>query len=169
MQLRLTSKCDIILIQGFTFVIIFSLFQISTITCLFMVVSTNVSSLYEEEWQRHMLTMSFLIFSIYYTGSLYVITITAENGYNDLKQLVDPLRQKLGIKDQNKSEIKNRFLGQVTEPRQKNLIELKLKELDDVRPFSGNGYFEIGRGTLTSIVSTSITYFIILLQFKQSE
>ena len=59
--------------------------------------------------------------------------------------------------------------GQVTEPRQKNLIELKLKELDDVRPFSGNGYFEIGRGTLTSIVSTSITYFIILLQFKQSE
>ena len=64
-----------------------------------MAVSTNVSSLYEEEWLKQMLTVTFLIFSIYYTGSLYVITITAENAYKDLKQLVDPLRQKLGIKD----------------------------------------------------------------------
>ena len=63
-----------------------------------MAVSTNVSSLYEEEWLKQMVTFCFLIFSIYYTGILYVITITAENGYKDLKQLVDPLRQKLGIK-----------------------------------------------------------------------
>ena len=60
-------------------------------------------------------------------------------------------------------------LGQIEETQQRNIIELKLKELEDVRPLSGNGYFEIGRGTLTSIVSTSITYFIILLQFKQSD
>ena len=86
-------------VQGFTFVIIFSLFQISTITCVFMAVSTNVSSLYEEEWLKQMVTFCFLIFSIYYTGILYVITITAENGYKDLKQMMDPLRQKLGIKD----------------------------------------------------------------------
>ena len=59
--------------------------------------------------------------------------------------------------------------GQVEETLQRHIIELKLKELEEVRPLSGNGYFEIGRGTLTSIVSTSITYFIILLQFKQSE
>ena len=50
---------------------------------------------------NHLLTFAFLIFSIYYTGSLYVITITAENAYKNLKQLVDPLRQKLGIKDKN--------------------------------------------------------------------
>ena len=59
--------------------------------------------------------------------------------------------------------------GQIEESQQRNIIELKLRELEEVRPLSGNGYFEIGRGTLTSIVSTSITYFIILLQFKQSE
>ena len=63
-----------------------------------MAVSTNVSSLHEKEWLKQMITFCFLIFSIYYTGSLYVITITAENAYKDLKQLVDPLRQKLGTK-----------------------------------------------------------------------
>ena len=64
-----------------------------------MVVSTNVSPLYDEDWLNNLLTISFLIFSIYYTGSLYVITITAENAYKNLKQLVDPLRQKQGIND----------------------------------------------------------------------
>ena len=83
--------------QGFSFVIIFSLFQISTITCLFMMVSTNVSNFYDEEWLKRLLAFVFLIFSIYYTGSLYVITITAENAFKNLKQLVDPLRKKLGI------------------------------------------------------------------------
>ena len=83
--------------QGFSFVIIFSLFQISTITCLFMMVSTNVSNFYDEEWLKRLLAFVFLIFSIYYTGSLYIITITAENAFKNLKQLVDPLRKKLGI------------------------------------------------------------------------
>ena len=73
------------------------MFQLSTITCIFMVVSVNVSSLYEEEWVKQLLGFGFGIFSIYYTGSLYAITITAENAYKNLKQLLDPLRQKLGI------------------------------------------------------------------------
>ena len=64
-----------------------------------MAVSTNVASMYEEEWLKQILAFSFLVFSIYYTGSLYIITITAENAYTNLKQLVDPLRQKLGKKD----------------------------------------------------------------------
>ena len=135
-----------------------------------MVVSVNVSSLYEEEWVKQLLGFGFGIFSIYYTGSLYAITITAENAYKNLKQLLDPLRQKLGINNLNyNSRMKKFTLGKVEETQQRHIIKLKLKELEEVRPLSGNGYFEIGRGTLTSIVSTSITYFIILLQFKQSE
>ena len=61
-----------------------------------MVVSTNTSSLYEEEWLKGLMAFAFLIFSIYYTGTLYVITITAENAFKNLKELADPLRQKLG-------------------------------------------------------------------------
>ena len=62
-----------------------------------MMVSANVSNFYDEEWLKQLLAFVFLIFSIYYTGSLYVITITSENAFKNLKQLVDPLRQKLGI------------------------------------------------------------------------
>lgn len=46
---------------------------------------------------------------------------------------------------------------------------MQLEELESVGPFSGNGYFEITKSTLTSILGTSVTYFIILLQFRQAE
>ena len=48
-------------------------------------------------------------------------------------------------------------------------IEVQLRELDSTGPLSGNGYFGISRGTLTSIIGTSVTYFIILLQFRVAE
>ena len=40
--------------------------------------------------------------------------------------------------------------------------------LDSAEPLSGCGMFQITRGTLTSMISTSITYLIILVQFKIS-
>ena len=45
---------------------------------------------------------------------------------------------------------------------------LLLREIDNLEPVSGYGLFEVTRGTLTSMVSTSITYLIILIQFKTS-
>ena len=41
-----------------------------------------------------------------------------------------------------------------------------IKELASTGPLSGDGYFDVGRGTLTSMVSTTITYLIILMQFR---
>ena len=38
--------------------------------------------------------------------------------------------------------------------------------IDDAEPISGCGMFEIRRSTLTSMLSTSVTYLIILIQFK---
>ena len=47
-------------------------------------------------------------------------------------------------------------------------IEEVMDIIDDAQPISGCGLFEITRSTLTSMISTSITYLIILIQFKLS-
>ena len=45
----------------------------------------------------------------------------------------------------------------------------KLKDrLDRLGPLSGLGLFSVERSTLTSMVSTAVTYLIILIQFKTS-
>ena len=43
-----------------------------------------------------------------------------------------------------------------------------LREIGDLEPISGYGLFTVDRTTLTSTVSVSITYLIVLLQFKQT-
>ena len=45
---------------------------------------------------------------------------------------------------------------------------LLLREIDNLKPISPYGLFSVERSTLTSMVSTSITYLIILIQFKQN-
>ena len=43
-----------------------------------------------------------------------------------------------------------------------------LREIADLEPISGYGMFTVDKTTLTSTVSVSITYLIVLLQFKQT-
>ena len=45
---------------------------------------------------------------------------------------------------------------------------LLLRDIDNLKPISAYGLFSVERSTLTSMMSTSITYLIILIQFKQS-
>ena len=51
-------------------------------------------------------------------------------------------------------------------------FEAEVKEvmdlIEDAQPITGCGMFEITRSTLTSMVSTSLTYLIILIQFRLS-
>ena len=82
--------------SGLSFVVIFSVFQVSTITCLFMIVNTPYSTLYSTGWQKYSIALCYFIFSIYYASTLYYITITAENAFNNLKHLSNQLRQKQG-------------------------------------------------------------------------
>ena len=42
------------------------------------------------------------------------------------------------------------------------------QEIESVGPLTGLGFFEIERKILTSMVSTAVTYIIILVQFKMS-
>ena len=79
---------------------------------------------------------------------MYFITLTTETSFNKMKNLVDPLQQKM-IKATEQMKIK-----------------LLIEKVENMKTLNGNGYFEISRGTLTSIVSISITYLIILLQFR---
>ena len=41
--------------------------------------------------------------------------------------------------------------------------------IEDAEPLSGCGMFQTTRSTLTSMIATSITYLIVLVQFKMSE
>ena len=43
-----------------------------------------------------------------------------------------------------------------------------LRDIGDLDPISGYGLFTVDKTTLTSTVSVSITYLIVLLQFKQT-
>ena len=87
----------------------------------------------------------------YYTSVPYFITMTAEKAHQDLRKLAIPLQQAL-VMESDHPKIQS--------------LKILLKEVENVGPLSGNGYFDISRGTLTSIVSISVTYFIILLQFR---
>ena len=77
--------------------------------------------------------------------------MTAETALEKLRNLTEPLQQRI---IQEKDSVKQLKI--------KHLIE----KVEKVSPLSGNGYFEISRETLTSIVGISITYLIILLQFR---
>ena len=77
--------------------------------------------------------------------------MTAEKAHQRLKMLAKPLQQALVMETDH--------------PKMQSL-KILLKEVENVGPLSGNGYFDINRGTLTSMIGISVTYFIILLQFK---
>ena len=102
-------------------------------------------------WQRHAQSVCFVLIACYYISVLYFLTMTAERAHNNLRMLVTPLRRML-VETQDVSRTKQ--------------LDILIKEVESAGPLSGNGYFDIGRGTLTSIVSISLTYFIILLQFR---
>ena len=48
------------------------------------------------------------------------------------------------------------------------VIRLLLRDVDNLEPISGFGLFGIDRTTMTSMVSTALTYLVILIQFKSS-
>ena len=129
---------------------LFSSYQITIIVCIFTTISSNMSTEYEP-YLRYTTSVAFAMLSIYCTSILYFLTMTVESAFGKLKSLADPLQQKM---------------IQEKDPVEQMKIKLLIEKVEKVRPLSGNGYFEISRETLTSIVGISITYLIILLQFR---
>ena len=76
---------------------------------------------------------------------------TLETGYRSVVSLARPLQDQI-----------------LTNRVDKTLTKNMIKELSDLKPLTGNGYFSITKATLTSMFSVGITYIIILAQFKIS-
>ena len=104
-----------------------------------------------EQYQKYMSLVACPLVTTYCSLVLYSITITAESAFEKFKNLSVALQQSM-IKEKDPVEqMKIRFL---------------IEKVEKAKPLSGNGYFEISKLTLASITSISVTYLIILLQFR---
>ena len=60
-------------------------------------------------------------------------------------------------------------LQKAEDPKAENgQVQVVLDCIDRAEPLTGCGMFQITRSTLTSMISISVTYLIVLLQFKLS-
>ena len=135
---------------GTTFLITFSYHQIENVFCTYMGIS-SLMAINENLWQNIVLSVCYFSMTAYFMTILFCITLTAEEAYDALQSLNTPLEKMLVNEDDLK---------------RKELIKATMRKLEKIRPLNGNGYFNVTRETLTSIVSTTVTYLIILLQFR---
>ena len=137
---------------GTTFFGFFSFSQIQNIFCSYMSISSMMSN-NGNTGQNIVLSVCFFVWSVYCLFNLYCITLTAEDAYNALQSLNTPLEKMLI----NENDI-----------TKKEYIRATMRKLEKTTPLNGNGYFIISKETLTSIVSTTVTYLIILVQFRKA-
>ena len=113
-----------------------------------MAISTVIGS-HEAFYLRLLSSFGILIVASGLSLNIAAFTLTLESGYNNLQSLKPPLQDLL--------------LGQRYD---RQLVKNIIKEVENTKPLSGNGYFAITKGTLTGMLSVGITYIIILVQFK---
>ena len=130
----------------------FICYQITTITTFFLAV-TQIFITQISFWQRCVFCIVFILCGIFSISILYILISTSENSFGKFQSL-KKLLENLIIQKEDMERI------------QVEKIKFLIKDVENIRPLSGNGYFDLSKGTLTSIVSISITYFIILLQFR---
>ena len=56
----------------------------------------------------------------------------------------------------------------IIDDESKERVKQLLRDIEDLKPLSGYGLFSVNRSTLTNMTSVSITYLIVLVQFKQN-
>ena len=61
-----------------------------------------------------------------------------------------------------------RFAEDLEDTNDGKTIRELVRDIEDLEPISGYGLFTVDRTTLTSTISVSITYLIVLIQFKQT-
>ena len=127
-------------------------FQIIIVISLYMGISTAYFAPYDLN-TNIIAAIFFGLFFLYCGIILYVLTIAGENAYNSLQNMIKPLNI-MAKKEKD-------------EDRRAN-AQLMIDEIKTVPPLNGNGYFVLKKDTLTSIASTTVTYLIILLQFRNS-
>ena len=135
---------------GSTFMVTFSFFQIQNVFCTYMIIS-SLMRMEENIWQNIVLSGCYFTMSAYFMAMLYCITLTSEEAYDALQSLNTPLEK---------------MLVHENDFTKREHIKSTIRKLEKMQPLNGNGYFNVTRETLTSIVSITVTYLIILLQFR---
>ena len=149
--------------------ILFNFCQLSIIVNLFNSISYPFHAS-EVPYERFLWVIVFLCFSFHYIFLILAITLTAENSYHQVTGLEDPLKDKLCKNLQTKAKIDHKIfvLDLAEDQGEKFEIQKVLDKIDKLKPLSGKGFFFLTRNNLTSMLSISVTYLIILLQFKLS-
>ena len=104
-----------------------------------------------EEWMPLLIMMlGFILFSIGFLLGMEAILFTVHDLHTSLRKL------RRGAED---LEDRNDW----------RTIKELVRDIEDLEPISGYGLFTVDRTTLTSTISVSITYLIVLIQFKQTQ
>ena len=117
----------------YTYVQLFSIFNIFTSILYFL-----GSSLHQNEQGSYLETGGLTIFMVCYIYKLDYLTLQADNAFHSIKDLGNKVDEHL-LKTQIKSE--------------RQQLKFISKRIDRIQPFSACGYFDIGKGTLTSMLS----------------
>ena len=130
----------------------FTFGQVIIVITIYMCISTAFSSLYDIS-TKIIVAICYAILSIFFGINMYIMILAAENTHTSLQKLTKSL--KIIVMKEKNEEIK---------------IQAKLlkDEIKNIPTLNGNGYFELKKDTLTSITSTTVTYLIILFQFRGS-
>ena len=91
---------------------------------------------------------------------LVIFVFLAESIYARLRQI------SIRGRSNTQAETKQASVGCSQTLRRILELNAKLDELEAVVPLTGAGFFNIEKGTITSIVGTTLTYAIILMQWK---
>lgn len=115
----------------YTYVQLFSIFNIFTTILYFLGSSLEKQGSYLE-------TGGLSIFMLCYIYKLDYLTLQADNAFCSIKDLGNKVDEQL-------------LVTQIKSERQQ--LKYISKRIDKIQPFSACGYFDIGKGTLTSMLS----------------
>ena len=86
-------------------------------------------------------------------SNITALTLSIDTANDALKGLIDVLQDAL--------------LTKTTDIEKQDIVNT-IRQIENTGPLSGKGFFSITRGTITGMLSISITYIIIIVQFKLS-
>ena len=123
--------------------------QIIFICAGFLATGLIIGAKTAEQVPLLIMMLGFLIFSLVFTTLLQFLFFKIHDLHTSLRQL------------RRAAEDMEGSIG-------KEAARELLRDIEDLEPVSGYGLFSVDRSALTSSVSVSITYLIILIQFKQT-
>ena len=137
---------------GYFFLHMFTATQFSCIFLLFLAISI-IMELEEFIPEKVFTSIGMIILTAGLIVNIVALTLTLDNGFKSLKDITQGLRHQM---------------ERVSDVLERQRIQNVINNIKETGPLTGKGFFEITRGTLTSMVSLGITYIIIIVQFKMS-